>query len=320
MNSSNDASKRQSKRQRKGNASSKSKHQTGSVTTSRLHFDRMENLMTVLSGRKSFALYPPTQSDQLHAGGGCISASLTAAVTRNTAASNSASTGASAGKGSTYIESIVFSRDKSNINYQVNNHHTYAPVNIKHPDYFAHPRLQQARGFTCVVEAGDTLYLPAHWWHEVTSTSDQDGKCLGVNQFFEPVYVRPMYNTTLPYFQTSRYYGHLHLHGQEGGVQRAVACTNDQVCFTEQQQQDNDEDKDSVGLMNKQNSIEGNNKMVGKRKGKRRAVLLSEGGRGFSSISGRGGSKVITEEKKGKGKWRGKVLRRRSGTKTVPDL
>lgn len=96
---------------------------------------------------------------------------------------------------------------------------------MKEPDYTRFPLLQQAQGFQCRVQAGDTLYLPAHWWHEVTSESDEEGKCIGVNRFFEPVYLRPQYNTSLEFFQRSRYYGHLHT------SKRAVPCSEDKVCF-----------------------------------------------------------------------------------------
>ena len=118
-------------------------------------------------------------------------------------------------------------RNKNHIKYDVNRHHTYAPVNVKHPDYKKFPSLRQARGFECQVKAGETLYLPAHWWHEVTSSPDKEGKCIGVNSFFEPMYLRTHHNTSLNFFQTNRYYGHLHL------SHRAVACNDDHVCFSD---------------------------------------------------------------------------------------
>lgn len=70
-------------REKSSNSSHQHQSTTTTTTTSRMHFDRMENLMSVISGAKTFTLYPPTESTRLYAGGPCISASLSATLTRN---------------------------------------------------------------------------------------------------------------------------------------------------------------------------------------------------------------------------------------------
>lgn len=47
----------------------------------------------------------------------------------------------------------------------------FSRVNIDAPDLAAHPLLAQARGFEVTVNAGDMLYLPPFWWHQVYSDS-----------------------------------------------------------------------------------------------------------------------------------------------------
>ena len=113
----------------------------------------------------------------------------------------------------------------SQVSEKANSYHTYSPVNIKQPDLSRHPRFAHARGFSCHIKEGETLYLPGHWWHEVESTSDAEGKNIGINTFFEPWYNRLAYNTTLNFFQRNRFYSHL----QELGSARP--CDSKRVCF-----------------------------------------------------------------------------------------
>eukprot|EP00756_Hemistasia_phaeocysticola_P067141 Hpha_TRINITY_DN9749_c0_g1::TRINITY_DN9749_c0_g1_i1::g.10380::m.10380/K10277/KDM8, JMJD5; lysine-specific demethylase 8 len=49
----------------------------------------------------------------------------------------------------------------------VNRHFSY--VDPSHPDLKAYPRFKDAVSYKTVLEAGDILYLPAHWWHQVHS-------------------------------------------------------------------------------------------------------------------------------------------------------
>lgn len=59
----------------------------------------------------------------------------------------------------------------------------------------SNPTGRREQGFssaiTCTVEAGQTLYLPAGWWHEVTSqgaggSKDAPGEHMALNHWFHP--------------------------------------------------------------------------------------------------------------------------------------
>lgn len=199
----------------------------------------------------------------------------------------------------------LLSRNKSNINFEVNRHHTYAPVNIRRKNYHQFPKLSKARGFECTVRSGDTLYVPAHWWHEVASTSDEEGKCVAVNRFFEPLYIRPQHNTTLNYFQTSRYYGHLQF------SKRAQVCDLEEVCFAAANYKLEDvssapqcDHTDEEGNMD-----EGRNPVTDVRK--RRSQWQSSGGEFvMNDSSGKQDGLIKVGKRKG-GKVKGKSIHRR---------
>ncbi|MCH2132514.1 MAG: cupin-like domain-containing protein [Phycisphaerales bacterium] len=40
-------------------------------------------------------------------------------------------------------------------------------VDLGNPDFERYPRLLDAEGFECVIEHGDTVYMPSGWWHYV---------------------------------------------------------------------------------------------------------------------------------------------------------
>ena len=44
---------------------------------------------------------------------------------------------------------------------------TRSQVDLEYPDYDAFPRLARAKGVQLVLQPGQTLFLPAYWWHEV---------------------------------------------------------------------------------------------------------------------------------------------------------
>jgi len=54
-------------------------------------------------------------------------------------------------------------------------------VNVDEPDFDRHPLYKQARPIRVVLTAGDTLYLPAFWHHEVQSRPS-DVSTGGVNK------------------------------------------------------------------------------------------------------------------------------------------
>lgn len=48
----------------------------------------------------------------------------------------------------------------------------WSQVNILNPDLAAHPNFVKANIFSVILEAGDVLYVPKHWWHFVRSEAD----------------------------------------------------------------------------------------------------------------------------------------------------
>lgn len=157
--------------------------------TGRLHFDRNENLMAVVAGKKTFHIFDPTMSELLYADSPLRSASYSAI--RNPSGS------------------ISITRSSLSPNSVPVEANTYSPVDIRSPNYTLHPKYREAhaRQIDCTVHAGDVLYLPSHWWHQVDSYGDQsEGKTIGINYFFEPFYHRPLYKASIPLLQSNRYY------------------------------------------------------------------------------------------------------------------
>ena len=61
---------------------------------------------------------------------------------------------------------ILFSPDYSTLLYRYPlNVHT--GVDVIEPDYDRHPGLAHVKGHSCVIEHGDTLYMPGGWWHYI---------------------------------------------------------------------------------------------------------------------------------------------------------
>ena len=58
------------------------------------------------------------------------------------------------------------------------------------------PRLAEATVFNCTVRAGEVLYNPAYWWHEVLSAAPpgRGRPSVGINWFFEAYYQRVLPN------------------------------------------------------------------------------------------------------------------------------
>ncbi|MCR9289486.1 cupin-like domain-containing protein [Saprospiraceae bacterium] len=44
---------------------------------------------------------------------------------------------------------------------------THTSVDINNPDYDRYPGLHHVKGIDCYIEAGDTLFMPAGWWHHI---------------------------------------------------------------------------------------------------------------------------------------------------------
>lgn len=132
------------------------------IPISRMHFDRMENLMTMIRGRKVFVLYDPLQSENLYGDVPMITASYQAQVVRNQNQNQNNNK-----KNKNKDIEITYIRNSSKINMEPHIFHTYSPVNVRAPNYERFPKFKNAKGMICEIEEGDTIYVPSHWWHEV---------------------------------------------------------------------------------------------------------------------------------------------------------
>lgn len=43
----------------------------------------------------------------------------------------------------------------------------HTSIDINHPDYDRYPGLHKVKGYDCFIEAGDTIFMPAGWWHHI---------------------------------------------------------------------------------------------------------------------------------------------------------
>ena len=82
----------------------------------------------------------------------------------------------------------------------------------------------------CRVNAGDVIYVPSHWWHEVRSLPDTEGKTVAINYFFEPWYERYGHKDSSPAFIRNKLYDHL-APGDRGGADIAKPCRSPEMCF-----------------------------------------------------------------------------------------
>lgn len=160
---------------------------TSASSTSRLHFDRFENVMNVIQGTKTFHLFPPSASASLYGGSPVISGSFTAVPVIDT----SHSTEINLNFSSEELESLdeesspsscvqhspsstyTFLRDVQTVNLSPNVYHTYSPVDILRPDFKQYSMLEDGLKSmqVCDVYAGERIFVPAHWWHQASDTT-----------------------------------------------------------------------------------------------------------------------------------------------------
>jgi hypothetical protein len=58
-------------------------------------------------------------------------------------------------------------------------------VNLENPEYDRHPKFKEVPRFQVTLHAGDVLFLPAYWFHEVDSGAGKHGFNLAVNYWFQ---------------------------------------------------------------------------------------------------------------------------------------
>ena len=138
----------------------------GGGTVGATHYDPYENLMAVLAGSKTFHLASP--DDGLKIGAFTLMAEGTFELRAGTA-DRPATLGRSAAKVT-----------------QATSLHHYASAVLSRPaqQQPTLPRMAEATVFSCTAQAGEVLYVPSYWWHEVhSSPGAADRPSIGINWF-----------------------------------------------------------------------------------------------------------------------------------------
>lgn len=117
-------------------------------TTSNLHYDPSENWHCVLAGTKHVTLYPPSDSAKLYP------------VVFNKAGQD--------------VDYQYFVRPNGSLTEwllppQYRDHKVYAAVSEELPDLTRFPRFGDARRTDVTLGAGDCLWIPQLWWHNIRS-------------------------------------------------------------------------------------------------------------------------------------------------------
>ena len=60
---------------------------------------------------------------------------------------------------------ILYSPDQTPYFYQDKRHHHRSPVDILNPDYNKYPLFKNAEAIKTTLKPGETLFIPAGWWH-----------------------------------------------------------------------------------------------------------------------------------------------------------
>jgi hypothetical protein len=199
----------------------------GPRKNSRLHFDAYENIMVVAAGTKTFRLFDPSQSASVYGDTLMRSATIHAEyrveeVNYSCPISYRDNCGIEPGVGR-----YTFYRPPEAVDPHLYSH-TYSPVDISRPDYARFPKLRKARGFNCTLRAGDALYIPSYWWHEVLTYDDEEHKSLGINYFFEPYFHRVRRDDAV-YLTRSAVYQHFSGSRHPGGS--VEPCESKYMCF-----------------------------------------------------------------------------------------
>ena len=60
----------------------------------------------------------------------------------------------------------------------------YSPINFFEPDYISHPNFKKVKGkILAELNHGDTLFIPAFWWHHVKSSKNKN---IAVSYWYTP--------------------------------------------------------------------------------------------------------------------------------------
>eukprot|EP00762_Andalucia_godoyi_P000832 ANDGO_03898.mRNA.1 JmjC domain-containing protein E len=134
------------------------------------HNDFYENLYTVIRGTKVFTLLPPTSMIHLY--------KKPHPVYRYSMDRKS---------GEWSMDRVMDEDIDGNRTPRIQ---PWIPVDPSNPDLETYPRFEGATVLECKIQAGETLYLPAMWYHKVA----QEGMTVAVNQWLDMRYDHPYYH------------------------------------------------------------------------------------------------------------------------------
>ena len=138
----------------------------GGGTVGATHYDPYENLMAVIVGSKTFHLASPDDGPKI--GAFTPMAEGTFELHPGTAG-----------------RPPTLGRSAAKVSQATSLHH-YAAAVLSQPAHQqpAFPRMAEATVFSCTAHAGEVLYVPSYWWHEVHSAPGAaDRPSIGVNWF-----------------------------------------------------------------------------------------------------------------------------------------
>lgn len=124
----------------------------GSGVTARAHFDRPHNFYAIIAGTKTFYLAAPEHSGGLYY---------------------------------SYRAAYRWQLNDRGEFYKSRMHRVFtgvfSPVDLSKPDFAKHPKVRSVRLLKCDLSAGDVLYMPPEYWHQVHSEPNAEGVSIALN-------------------------------------------------------------------------------------------------------------------------------------------
>ncbi|KAL0484050.1 hypothetical protein AKO1_004664 [Acrasis kona] len=71
----------------------------------------------------------------------------------------------------------------------------WIPVDLSNIDYEKYPLMKNVQPIKVTVKAGEILYLPALWYHQVEQRDDNSGRCIAVNYWYDSPLLSHYHNT-----------------------------------------------------------------------------------------------------------------------------
>ncbi|GFO33823.1 Jmjc domain-containing protein 7 [Plakobranchus ocellatus] len=128
-------------------------------TLGKLHFDPFDNLLCQISGEKHVTLFNPHNNERLYEG---------------------------------HIQESQFTYNKSAGSFSRSRlldstSMVMSPVDLKRPDLKRFPLFAGTHPLKCSIKAGEVLFMPAFWWHEVQSKPNvTENRNMAVNFWYKP--------------------------------------------------------------------------------------------------------------------------------------